>query len=139
MTPAHIVRRVQPHESVNALMSWPVAAVEATDSHAQVAQTLADNEIGAVPVLLDGHLVGIVSERDLTTAAGEEGDLLTAADLMSPHLVSVPPEAPVVEAARIMCEAHVRHLPVVSDGFLTGMLSMRDLFEVLLREAENSH
>jgi CBS domain-containing protein len=138
MTP-HVVRRVLRHEPVNTLMTWPVAAVEATDSQAQVAQTLSDNEIGAVPVLLDGYLVGIVSERDLTTAAGEESDLLTAADLMSQHLVSVPPEAPVLEAARIMCEAHVRHLPVVSDGFLAGMLSMRDLFEVLLGEAENSH
>ena len=55
---------------------------------------------------------------------------------MTRDLVTVPPEAPLVEAARIMREAHVRHLPVVSDGFITGVLSMRDLFEVMLREAE---
>jgi CBS domain-containing protein len=138
MTYGRIVRQVHPSESVNALMSWPVAAVEATDSLAQVAQTLADNEIGAVLVLLDGCLVGLVSERDLTASAGHgDGGLLTAADVMAQNLVSVPPEAPLVEAARIMREAHVRHLPVVSDGCVAGMLSMRDLFEVLVRQVED--
>jgi len=138
MTYGRIVRQVHPRESVHAVMSWPVAAVEATDPLADVAQTLADNEIGAVLVLLDGCLVGVVSERDLTTAAGHgDDDRLTAADVMTQSLVSVPPEAPLVEAARIMREAHVRHLPVISDGSIAGMLSMRDLFDVLLRQAEH--
>jgi CBS domain-containing protein len=138
MTYGRIVRQVHPRESVHAVMSWPVAAVEATDPLADVAQTLADNEIGAVLVLLDGCLVGVVSERDLTTAAGHgDDDRLTAADVMTQSLVSVPPEAPLVEAARIMREAHVRHLPVISDGSIAGMLSMRDLFDVLLRQAED--
>jgi CBS domain-containing protein len=138
MTYGRIVRQVHPREPVHAVMSWPVAAVEATDPLADVAQTLADNEIGAVLVLLDGCLVGVVSERDLTTAAGHgDDDRLTAADVMTQSLVSVPPEAPLVEAARIMREAHVRHLPVISDGSIAGMLSMRDLFDVLLRQAED--
>jgi CBS domain-containing protein len=133
---AHTVRHVQPRDPVHTLMSWPVAAVEVTDSLPEVAQSLAGNEIGAVLVLLDGDLVGVISERDLTAdvAAGHDDDVyLTAADVMSQNLVTVPPEAPLVEAARIMREAHVRHLPVVSDG----MLSMRALFEVLLQENEN--
>jgi CBS domain-containing protein len=140
MTYGRIVRHVHPREPVNALMSWPVAAVEATDPLDQVARALAENEIGAVLVLLDGELVGVVSERDLTAdaAAGHDGNVhLSAADVMSPDLVTVPPEAPLVEAARIMREAHVRHLPVVSDGLVAGMLSMRDLFDVLLHHAED--
>jgi CBS domain-containing protein len=139
MTYAHTVRYVHLGEPINALMSWPVAVVETTDSLAEVARALAENEVGAVLVLLDGELVGVVSERDLTaaTAAGAQGGLqVTAADVMTRDLVTVPPEAPLVEAARIMREAHVRHLPVVSDGFITGVLSMRDLFEVMLREAD---
>jgi CBS domain-containing protein len=140
MTYAHTVRHAQLQDRVNTLMSWPVAAVDATDPLAVVAQALAGNEIGAVLVLLDGDLVGVVSERDLTAdaAAGHDGHVhLTAADVMSQNLVTVPPEAPLVEAARIMNEAHVRHLPVVTDGSIAGMLSMRDLFEVLLRKAED--
>lgn len=139
MTYPHIVTHVQPHDPVNSLMSWPVAAVQATDSLAEVAQALAGNEIGAVIVLRDGDLVGVVSERDLTAdaAAGHDDVHLTAADVMSQQLVTVPPTAPLVEASRIMREAHVRHLPVVTDGSIAGMLSMRDLFEVLLKQADS--
>ena len=135
----HTVRNVQLHDPVNSLMSWPVAAVEATDSLAEVAQALAGNEIGAVIVLRDGDLVGVVSERDLTAeaAAGHDDAHLTAADVMSRKLVTVPPTAPLVEAGRIMREAHVRHLPVVSDESIAGMVSMRDLFEVMLRQADS--
>jgi CBS domain-containing protein len=140
MTYARTVRPVRPGDKVNALMSWPVAVVEATDSLPQVAQALCGNVIGAVLVLRDGDLVGVVSERDLAADAAAPHDdhrRLTAADVMSRHLVTVPPDAPLVEAARIMREAHVRHLPVVSDGLIAGMLSMRDLFEVLLQETED--
>jgi CBS domain-containing protein len=138
MTYPRTGRRTHPQDAVNALMSWPVAAVEATDSLPDVARALAGNEVGAVLVLLDGDLVGVVSERDLTAdaAAGIDVDL-TAADVMTRNLVTVSPEAPLVEAARMMREAHVRHLPVVSDGLIAGMLSMRDLFEVLLQESES--
>jgi CBS domain-containing protein len=134
-------RPVQPRDSVNAVMSWPVASVKATDVLAEVAHALADNRIGTVIVLHDSDLVGVVSERDLTAhAAAENGDhvRLTAADVMTPNLVTVPPEAPLIEAARMMHEAHVRHLPVVSDGVVTGMLSMRDVFEVFLQDVEST-
>ena len=137
---AHVVRRIQPYDPVNAVMSWPVVVVDATDALPAIAQALVGNDVGAVLVLRDGALVGVVSERDLTTElmAGDDGDdRLTAADVMTQNLVTVPPEAPLVEAARVMREAHVRHLPVVSDGQVAGMLSMRDLFEVLLRQAED--
>ena len=58
MTYAHTVRYVHLGEPINALMSWPVAVVETTDSLAEVARALAENEVGAVLVLLDGELVG---------------------------------------------------------------------------------
>lgn len=138
MTHGRRVRQMHPSESVSAVMSWPVAVVATTDSLVHVAGALTTHQIGAVLVVLDGSLVGVVSERDLTASAGHGDDArLTAADVMSQNLVSIPPEAPLVEAARIMREAHVRHLPVISDGSIAGMLSMRDLFEVLLTDAEN--
>jgi CBS domain-containing protein len=141
MTYGRMVRPVQPGDSVNAVMSWPVASVKATDPLSEVAHALADNRIGTVIVLHDGALVGVVSERDLAAHAGAENDdhvHLTAADVMTPDLVTVPPQAPLIEAARMMHEAHVRHLPVVSDGVVAGMLSMRDVFEVLLQDLEST-
>jgi CBS domain-containing protein len=140
MTYTRTVRKLLADDAVNTLMSWPVAAVEVTDSITDVARELAADEIGAVLVLHDGVLVGVVSERDIAAleAAQVDPKELTAGDIMSTDLVTVPPEAPILEAARIMREAQVRHLPVVSDGLIAGMLSIRDVFDVLLRLAESS-
>lgn len=140
MTYERTVRHVPPDQAVNALMSWPVATVETTDSLVEVSRALTADEIGAVLVVHQGVLVGVVTERDLAAQLGAESDpgQLTAGDVMSTHLVTVPPEAPVIEAARIMREAQVRHLPVVSDDEIAGMLSMRDVFRVLLGEAESA-
>jgi CBS domain-containing protein len=138
MTYEHNLRHVPVTDPVNSLMSWPVATVEITDSVAEVSRELAADEIGAVLVLQDGVLVGVVSERDVAEQLGVETDptQLTAGDVMSVDLVTVPPEAPILEAARIMLEARVRHLPVVSDGLVAGILSIRDVFRVLLAMAE---
>jgi CBS domain-containing protein len=131
--------RLVADDPVNSLMRWPVACVEDTDSIVEVARALAANEVGVVLVLHHRTLVGVVSERDLAAqmATGGESTELTAADVMSPDLVTVLPETPILEAARIMHEAHVRHLPVVSDVVVAGIVSMRDLFDVLLRQADD--
>jgi CBS domain-containing protein len=141
MTYPHTCWPVLADDPVNSLMRWPVAGVDDTDSLAEVSRALAENEVGAVIVLHHGVLVGLVSERDLAAHLGTGGGTshVTAGDLMSPDLVTVPPEAPLLEAGRLMREAHVRHLPVVSEGTVAGILSMRDLFEVLLRRADDEH
>ena len=140
MTYERTMRQVPPDHAVNALMSWPVATVETTDTLVEVSRALAADEIGAALVLHQGVLVGVVSERDLAAQLGAEFDpgQLTASDVMSTRLVTVPPEASVIEAARIMREAQVRHRPVVSDDEIAGILSMRDVFRVLLGQVENA-
>lgn len=130
--------RMLADDPVNPLMRWPVAAVDESDALVEVSRALRENQIGAVVVLRDGALVGVVSERDLSARLGDEvlpGDV-TAGEVMSAPLVTVPPDAPIIEAARIMREAHVRHLPVVTDGVVSGILSMRDLFDVLVRQSD---
>ena len=79
-------------------------------------------------------LAGIVSERDVIIhlAAGADPDHLTAGDVMSSDLVTVEPEESVVDAARRMRDDQIRHLPVLEDGAIAGMISMRDLFAVLI-------
>ena len=131
--------RVLAEDPVNSLMHWPVACVEDADSIVDVSRALVGNEIGVVLVLHNRVLVGVVSERDLAaqlTTVGKSSDV-PAGDVMSTELVTVPPETPLLEAARIMREAHVRHLPVVSDGVVAGIVSMRDLFDVFLCQADN--
>lgn len=130
VTPATDVRRV---------MVWPVAAVDGDASLSEVAEALAADEVGALCVTQEGRLAGIVSERDVVVhlAAGADPAHVTAAEVMSGDLVSASPGDSVLEAARRMEEAQVRHLPVLDEGLIAGIVSMRDLFTVLVDEVHD--
>jgi CBS domain-containing protein len=140
MTYTRLHPPVRTSDPVGVLMNWPVVSVDADESLIEVSRALAADELGAVLVLHHGVLVGVVSERDIAghVGAGSDPSRLTAGEVMSQDLVTAPPEAPILEAARIMREAQVRHLPILSEGnLIAGIVSMRDLFEVLLRDAED--
>lgn len=131
LTPASDVRKV---------MTWPVATVDGGATVNEVAEALAADEIGAVCVTEDSRLAGIVSERDVVVHVATGADLshLTANDVMSNDLVNVSADDSVLIAARRMEEAQVRHLPVLDDGKIAGIVSIRDLFAVLLGEHDLS-
>jgi CBS domain-containing protein len=130
VTPATEVRRV---------MMWPVAVVDAGATLAEAAEALAADEIGALCVTEAGRLAGIISERDVVThvAAGADLTHLRAADVMSNDLVTVSPDESVLDASRRMEDAQVRHLPVLDDGRIAGIVSIRDLFTVLVAEVHD--
>jgi CBS domain-containing protein len=119
-------------------MVWPVAIVESEATLAEVAVALAADEIGALCVVENGRLVGIVSERDVVAhvAAGTDPARLTAGDVMSSDLVSVGPDESVLAASRLMRESQVRHLPVLDGGLIAGIVSIRDLFGALVDDAD---
>ncbi len=129
--PAHRVRTTDPLRHV---MVWPVAVVEAEATLTEVAEALAADEIGALCVTENGVLAGIVSERDVVAhvAAGGDPENLTAAEVMSTDLVTVTPDDTVLDAAKRMKESQIRHLPVLLDDDIAGIVSMRDLFDALV-------
>jgi CBS domain-containing protein len=135
---ARTIQAVTPASQVRRVMVWPVATVDGHATLSEVAEALVADEIGAVCVTQNGHLAGIVSERDVVThlAAGANPAHLTAADVMSNDLVTASPDDPLLVVARRMEEAQVRHLPVLDAGLIAGIVSMRDLFTVLLDHAE---
>lgn len=126
-----------PSDPVRTVMMWPVATVESLATLTQVAEALAADEIGALCVIEQDTLAGIVSERDLVThlAAGADPAHLTAGDVMSNDLITVGPEDTVLFVARMMRDAQVRHLPVVEEGDIAGIVSIRDLFSVFIDDA----
>lgn len=132
------VRPVTPASEARMAMMWPVATVDGTATLAEVAEALAADEIGAVCVTEGGRLVGILSERDVVVhlAAGADPTHLTASDVMSNDLVTVSPDESLIVAARRMEDAQVRHLPVLDGDLMAGIVSMRDLFTVLLRDVD---
>lgn len=107
-----------------------------------VAKLMYTHNIGAMPVCeLGTRMVGIVSERDLVRAFARadlsELQYIRARDVMTTHVVSCGPDDIVRNALELMRINHVRHLPIVKDGQVRGMLSMRDAVALLLRESED--
>jgi CBS domain-containing protein len=100
------------------------------ESVLEVARRMTEWNIGAVTVLDGERLVGIFSERDLMMRVVSKG--LSAAatsveQVMTPNPVVVDSHSTADQCLRVMNQAKCRHLPVVNDGKLVGVLSMRDL------------
>ncbi len=108
-----------------------VARVAPTATVADVAQHLREKRIGAVLVMDSaGQLLGIVSERDIVSCLAKEGARvleMTAAQLMTRDLHTATPKTSVPEAMAQMTERRVRHLPVLDDGRLAGIVSIGDI------------
>jgi CBS domain-containing protein len=123
-----------PYAEVRSVMSWPAAVVDHEASVQEAAEALAAEEVGVLLVLRDGELAGVVSERDVVAHVGAGSDLthLTVGEVMAVDLVVTPPTATLLEAARTMADADVRHLPVMDGDLIAGVLSLRDVLGPLV-------
>lgn len=95
--------------------------------------------IGAVLVMRDGRLAGIMSERDYARKVALEGRdsrETTVADIMTADVLCVSPETTTEECMGIMVNKRIRHLPVVKDSEVIGMISIRDLMADIIEERE---
>ncbi|MBB5693302.1 CBS domain-containing protein [Muricoccus pecuniae] len=105
----------------------------------EVARVLVQHRIGAALVREgDDQPVGIISERDIVRVfAREDGqtDRLTAAEAMTRVLYTVTPETPIERALEMMTDRRVRHLPVLAEGKLCGMVSIGDLVKARIEAA----
>jgi CBS domain-containing protein len=118
-----------------------VVSVRPTQTLGEVAHILVRHRIGAVLVREgEEQPVGILSERDIVRVfASEDGltDGITAADAMTRILHTVTPETPITQALELMTDRRVRHLPVLRDGQLAGMISIGDLVKARIEAAVN--
>ena len=108
-----------------------ITSVQPADTVATLVGALHQRRIGAVLVLDSaGQLLGIVSERDVVAHLARHGAAtltMTAAQLMTSELQVVARTTTIPEAMDIMTRRHVRHLPVVEDGRLHGLVSIGDV------------
>jgi CBS domain-containing protein len=91
---------------------------------------LAEMRIGALPVMRGREVVGIFSERDVITQLHEVGAAMLdrrVGEVMTAPPVTVDPETEVIEAMGLMTRRRVRHLPVIQDGAMIGLVSIGDL------------
>ena len=117
-------------ETVRDLMAESPAKVEPSDSVEDAARKMKENDVGALLVVEDGELKGIVTDRDIVVKAVAEGDKPGKAkveDVCTAETTTIEPDASIDDAIAKMREADVRRLPVVEDGEPVGIVSLGDL------------
>jgi CBS domain-containing protein len=100
-------------------------------------QVMADKDVGALPVIDSGKLVGIFSERDYARKLilkGRASRNTLVKDIMSTHLIIVSPSLTNEQGLELMTTKHVRHLPVVLNDSLVGFISIGDLVKSIISE-----
>ena len=114
---------------VSDLQQHELYTAQADESLDVAADRMSWHQVGALPVLEGQHLVGIITERDLTAALAEGADpvLTPVSDYMTAAPEVLGPDSEFADAAQVMLELGVRHLPVVRSGQLVGVLSIRDV------------
>jgi CBS domain-containing protein len=119
--------------SVRAILAHKGSAVWSIAPNSTVfeaIQLMADKNVGALPVIEKGELVGIISERDYTRKVilkGKSSKDTPVTDIMTRQPVTVHPDDSVGECMHVMTEKRIRHLPVMEGAKMVGLLSIGDL------------
>jgi CBS domain-containing protein len=117
-------------------MSRDLLTVEGGVSVVEVAQRMADRNVGAVLVLEAGRLAGIMTERDLlrAVARGLRDDAVVG-ECMTADPDTIAPDDTIEHAAVLMIHGGYRHLPVVDGDDVVGVLSIRDLVQIVVEDS----
>lgn len=120
-----------------------VATVRPDATVTELLATLADRNIGAVVVCDDGsQIVGIVSERDVVRHLNQHGSGvlgMPVSAIMTTEVRTCGPDADIDELRRTMTTHRIRHLPVVRDGRLAGIVSIGDVVKSAIEELESQN
>jgi CBS domain-containing protein len=98
-------------------------------------QLMADKNVGALPVVDNGQLVGMLSERDYTrkiTLKGKSSKTTPVREIMTPEPVTVNATDTISECMRVMTDKRIRHLPVMEGKKMIGLLSIGDLVRAII-------
>lgn len=96
-------------------------------------------DVGALTVVVDGRLVGMLSERDCArniVRGGKSAKETQVREIMTFEVIYARPQQPMDECMAIMNEHHIRHLPVLEGDTLVAMISLRDLVKVVVKEQD---
>ncbi|ALA69299.1 hypothetical protein GT50_03175 [Geobacillus stearothermophilus 10] len=116
-------------QTVRDVMSTDVQYCTPLDNLYEVAVKMRDFNVGAIPIVDDGRLVGMITDRDIVVRgmAEKRPGSTAVTEVMSRDLVTLSPDDSVQKAADMMAHHQIRRLPVVENGRLVGIISIGDL------------
>lgn len=130
---------------VRDLMKAPVQSVERSDTMGKALQMMKQHGIRHLPVLEDGKVIGILSDRDLRSPdipgrwhAIPWSDSIAVEWVMSAPVLVLSPDASISDAASLMHAERIDCAPVVDNGKLVGIITSSDLLEILGKDAETA-
>ena len=118
------------HQTVQEAMTSNPTAITPNTTVQEAARLMKSDDVGALPIVEDGRLTCVITDRDLAIRGVADGlDSATSVrELASKDVVTIDPQQSLEEAARLMAEHQIRRLPVVEeDGRLVGMLAQADV------------
>ena len=116
-----------------------IITIEPDSSVYDAIKSMADNHIGSLIVMKNGKLFGIITERDYTRKIilkGKSSENTPVKDIMTKNFLCANPEQTVDEAMALITEKRVRHLPVVENNNVIGIISIGDLVKTIISEQE---
>jgi CBS domain-containing protein len=117
-------------KTISEVMTRDVRACEPTTTIVDAAKTMASEDVGPVPIVEDGRLTGIVTDRDIVVrvvAEGKDPTATTVSEIASSDLVTVSPDDDIDEVLSLMSERQVRRIPVVEGDRLVGIVAQADV------------
>ena len=123
------------------VMAFRVVKVSPEDPVRVAIARMLEETVGSVAVCDGERLAGIFTERDVLrlTSEGPDFDEVRVGDVMTTQLVTLSPDDDILDAARLMGERKIRHLPVLEGENLLGMVGIREVVRVLLERLWRTH
>ncbi|MCE3285015.1 MAG: histidine kinase [Steroidobacteraceae bacterium] len=118
-----------------------VWSIDVEDPVLEAIQLMADKHVGALPVTRNGELAGVISERDYARKVillGRSSAETPVWQIMSSPVVTVSPDEDVRQCMQLMTHRRIRHLPVVENGRMIGVVSIGDLVRVVIEEQDQT-
>jgi len=118
-----------------------VWAIDAQQTVLEAITLMAEKKIGALVVTNAGELTGIFSERDYTRSVelqGKTSQQTTVSEIMSGNVITVDPDDTIEKCMALMTDHKIRHLPVLINGKVTGILSIGDLVKAIIADQQET-
>lgn len=115
--------------TLNQIMSKNVVSVNPQQSVSEAAQKMSQHNVGSLPVVQNGEVIGILTDRDISlraTSKGLDPNTTNVDAIMSTNLVTGSPQMDIQEASRLMQEKQIRRLPVIENNQLSGIVALGD-------------
>jgi CBS domain-containing protein len=114
-----------------------VLRIDADASVLEAVKRMVEHNVGSLLVMDGATVAGIVTERDYLRHVALDGPSLTVREIMTSSLITAAPETRIDECMTLMTERRIRHLPVIEDGEVMGMVSIGDVVKFQLDRRED--